>query len=585
MDITGTANVLNADTVAKSPPGAQQRHIRDQTNVGRLDCRKVYPVYSQLERTILALNGIIRNKINWQRKIYDSTIIAKWKAELRDALGPRQNTDDEDAMLDIALWASRLTELAATVEGVDDRSARQLEATCSIQELRSTQPAGKASPVCSPVQIPDYSINEAKAVAEYFNGNVIPAAVQGVYQADNCGNDEPLKDQREALLAFATKVENADKDWHPGTDGQTVVLRTETIPSPADSLRFINTGEALPSTADKEINAPWFAPHRIPEISDEFQWLPTDVKMAYTGNENRVRCEFESYINNVHPVKFRAEYDLLASIFAGFVPMFTHVLTDLLNQDQKRLDLSSGVFYEEYGDEDDDADEEDDGMWYDDTRDRIVAYPTIPEAMWQIVVKMANIELTPEKPSYPGGSFHLEGTDREDIVATGIYYYSIENITASRLSFKSAFNAEESHDGSYEQNDHVGIKEVLGVDADQQTVQLMGSVEAVEGRCIVFPKYKVEKFSRADPTRSGHRKILCFFLVNPQNTDVLSTSRVPPLQSDWLWGELLDTVPRLRNLPPELLAHIRKYAETPLSLHQAKERRIRFMKARKAKAG
>ena len=56
----------------------------------------------------------------------------------------------------------------------------------------------------------------------------------------------------------------------------------------------------------------------------------------------------------------------------------------------------------------------------------------------QVIVKLANIELTPEKPEYPGGVWHIEGMENENIVASGIYYYTSENITSSLLSFRAA---------------------------------------------------------------------------------------------------------------------------------------------------
>ena len=41
-----------------------------------------------------------------------------------------------------------------------------------------------------------------------------------------------------------------------------------------------------------------------------------------------------------------------------------------------------------------------------------------------VIVKLANIVLTPEKPRYEGGSWHVEGMMNERIVASGIYYYA-----------------------------------------------------------------------------------------------------------------------------------------------------------------
>lgn len=55
----------------------------------------------------------------------------------------------------------------------------------------------------------------------------------------------------------------------------------------------------------------------------------------------------------------------------------------------------------------------------------------------QVVVKLASIELTPEKPEYAGGSWHVEGFLNEHIVATALYYYEVENVTEARISFRT----------------------------------------------------------------------------------------------------------------------------------------------------
>lgn len=44
-------------------------------------------------------------------------------------------------------------------------------------------------------------------------------------------------------------------------------------------------------------------------------------------------------------------------------------------------------------------------------------------------MKLANIVLTPEKPEYNGGVWHVEGMENEQIVSSGIYYYHSENIS------------------------------------------------------------------------------------------------------------------------------------------------------------
>ena len=60
----------------------------------------------------------------------------------------------------------------------------------------------------------------------------------------------------------------------------------------------------------------------------------------------------------------------------------------------------------------------------------------------KVIVKLANIELTPKNPTYRGGSWHVEGCDNEKIVATILYYYEMDNIVESSISFRAAFGIE-----------------------------------------------------------------------------------------------------------------------------------------------
>jgi hypothetical protein len=49
----------------------------------------------------------------------------------------------------------------------------------------------------------------------------------------------------------------------------------------------------------------------------------------------------------------------------------------------------------------------------------------------QIIVKMASVELTPQKPYFLVGSWHVEGQMNEHICATALYYRDSDNITPS----------------------------------------------------------------------------------------------------------------------------------------------------------
>ena len=80
---------------------------------------------------------------------------------------------------------------------------------------------------------------------------------------------------------------------------------------------------------------------------------------------------------------------------------------------------------------------------------------------WQVIVKLASIELTPEKPKYDGGSWHLEGMLNEHIVATAIYYYDVDNITSSGIRFRHEADLDDC-ELQYEQDDHGPLSTVFG---------------------------------------------------------------------------------------------------------------------------
>lgn len=62
--------------------------------------------------------------------------------------------------------------------------------------------------------------------------------------------------------------------------------------------------------------------------------------------------------------------------------------------------------------------------------------------------------------------------------------------------------------------------------------QVIGSVITKSGRSIAFPnlyQHYVAPFKLQDPSKSGVRKILVYFLVDPA-TYITSTATVPPQQ-------------------------------------------------------
>ena len=221
-------------------------------------------------------------------------------------------------------------------------------------------------------------------------------------------------------------------------------------------------------------------------------------------------------------------YDAIARALELFVPLFELSLGSYNLSQPRRIDAgtsnseyvkysSKSEYYEELYDEEDDRSETlstfIENMEENDVPVPVVM-PTMPEeflssmhALYnkrgqscsvmdgfklkgrrlQVIVKMSSVFLTPEKPTYHGGHWHLEGMDNERIVATGIYYYSMSNISSSRLKFRTRYNPE---DFDYEQNEYEGLEAVFGFKNHQDPpLQEAGDLEAIEGRFAVFPNY------------------------------------------------------------------------------------------------
>ncbi|MFE5947284.1 DUF4246 domain-containing protein [Streptomyces sp. NPDC056480] len=365
------------------------------------------------------------------------------------------------------------------------------------------------------------------------------SAVDGVWHSDSLIDDK-LQARLSEAVRVLEEVPEEDKDWHPGSGGQVLDLVHPSL-----------------FCLVKEVSGAHERAWRNPtnqyskyEFSERFQWLPTDVDVDAEGD-----VAFRSYVNNVHPEAHRELAAVLPDLFARMRPLLENVLTDLRHPRPVRIETDPWGWYgpapkrpDKSAFNDDAAydeavrawsKEEDD--WWENRRPVVpdapaFTAPEVPDASarvdlrgrgLQVIVKLATIHLTPEKPEYAGGSWHVEGMMNERIVSTGIYYWDSENITESRLSFRAALD-----DPEYEQNDDNGMRDVYGLEDEDALNQMLGSASTPAGRCLAFPnvlQHRVGSFRLSDPTRAGHRKILAFFLVDPSEK-IVSTSDVPPQQ-------------------------------------------------------
>ncbi len=496
----------------------------------------------------------IRDKPRWWEKVHDAEIVARWTREI---------VEHDRAMVE-ELWGGerRLEEGNGEKQWPRD-PITDIQLSYLFDELRylasqrdeeTGMSVSEASVAYAYHRVADYEYQETTIPMVYESSALIPA---------------PLKASLKSLAETLEDVPDDEKDWHPGSGNQVLDLVHPSLfclrigrsfvydpySGRPDSLRLLTNEEYLRERADIIrcfASDAYYREEQDPPLPFEFtvskayQWLPTDFAVSEFGQVSAL-----GYINNLHRVKHAAAYGTVSSILERFLPLFERVIADQLSPPRPPIfPIDPDTWYPiEAPDDVADRDE-----W-----ERVHRWPEIPDARpfqpppppgagraapslrgrtLQVIVKMANIELTPAAPRYAGGAWHVEGMANERIVATGLYYYASANISESRLAFRAAVGDGLCEGGTflaYEQWDRRGYLSVYGLTHEHALNQELGHVVAREDKCVAFPnvyQHRVAPFELEDPARPGHRKILAFFLVDPL-TRVHSTSDVPPQQAQW----------------------------------------------------
>ncbi|KDE04619.1 hypothetical protein MVLG_04998 [Microbotryum lychnidis-dioicae p1A1 Lamole] len=214
---------------------------------------------------------------------------------------------------------------------------------------------------------------------------------------------------------------------------------------------------------------------------------------------------------------------------------------------------------------------------------------TIKGRTVQVIVKLDNIVLTPDQPTYTGGVWHVEGMKNESIVATGIYYYDQVNIDGSSLAFRGTFDETEL---PYEQNDEGRVEIVFGIHGDGPTMQSYNSVATTHNRIASL------RFPCATAPSRGTARSSSFFLVDPLRPRIPSTRDVAPQQREWIERALCESTPGadteaddsapsrgslIDRLPNELWDRILDLTDGLITQDEAKEHRNKLMFERKFK--
>ncbi|KAG0277556.1 hypothetical protein BGZ95_005727 [Linnemannia exigua] len=433
-----------------------------------------FPITLHREQTMNIVSNIIREKPQWWLKYKDPTISTQWKQEIQAKFQESEGYWDQlgdpalEFIFDELEWYAQKRQ-----EQVDNGGGKEV---------------------------------------------TIDVGVEGTRRADGL-IPEALKQSPRLGSSFPVSIRG----------GSNRVTKDEAIPA----LESIGAGEVMDKTPiPGKLNKMYY--------SDKFQWLPTDFDVTPAG-----KVKAKSYINNLHPEEHKDMYPVVEEILEKFLPLFEDVIGEMAVFVKKEKNLSAkGDWYPDQPDFDTD-DSEAEELYYETREPKPLHIPKfsppkdIPQydlrthrhdKPLQVIVKLDDIELTPKNPKYAGGTWHVEGMANENIVATGIYYYHSENISESRLNFRIQVK-----EPMYEQGDHNGVGRMYDLWNGGPLAQDLDGVITKQDRCLVFPniyQHQVQPFQLEDDTQQGSRKILVFFLVNPEAPTHLSTTHVPPQQKE-----------------------------------------------------
>ena len=336
-------------------------------------------------------------------------------------------------------------------------------------------------------------IDELDCYVKLRSGCIEVADVDGVWKAPGLFSQH-LTSQFSRLVDRLSNVPDDEKDWHPGSEGKALDLlhpglylfvsgKTRTVDVDCDVYTSGGKPTSLPEMSRTQ-GRPYEYTRTNHFFSSTYQWIPTPIEV-----DDNKKVRFLSYINNLHPKRHAELYTVLAEILSATIPLFERVLGFLKADRYPKIELSDFVIYDpecrspqqEHSESDSTYDERWEEYWenrpmlpipvekYEPIRE--IHPVSLKGRKLQIITKIQEIHLTPDKPFYEGGVWHVEGMANEGIVASAIYYYDCTNVTECTLSFREAVS-----EPDYEQNDNRGVEAVYGLVDEGPLVQELGSV-------------------------------------------------------------------------------------------------------------
>ncbi|KAI8847972.1 hypothetical protein BC829DRAFT_395137 [Chytridium lagenaria] len=481
----------------------------------------LHPPKTLLEQKYVMYMSEILSKPKWWEKLADKTIVEKWRAEL----------PNPDFSVDFLL--------------------EELQYICK-EWMRSLDGGGQGKMFW-------------------------PLPARGVYLCDNIIDDD-LKTQFTSQILVAEQDALRRRRWHPQSEGKVLdIFHPSNFPVVYGKTRYSVTPHAL--FGEHVLKLPLQSKARArrgEDVSKRYQWLPAEFYVNENGDvhinsyiNNLSRRQYPELYGSIAKIfgsmlpMFEAAMGSLgkpSAIRIHYDSSMTQSMDDFIEERwidhiEKSLEDRKAFIESIRPEWADEVEDTEDWMPEDDEKDMFQDYyyelfdenslddqlridiPNLPATFTefldrnkeelsddtynlrnrslQVIVKAATIFLTPDSPEYKGGDWHLEGTENENIAATGIYYYDIENIKDSMVQFREIFD---ETDLSYEQSEFHGIETVFGITSESSlNVQPAGYARSAPGRCLVFcngSQHRVPSFELADNTRPGSRRMWTDWMVD-----------------------------------------------------------------------
>ncbi|KAH7163348.1 hypothetical protein B0J13DRAFT_591919 [Dactylonectria estremocensis] len=443
------------------------------------------------------------------------------------------------------------------------------------------------------------------------------------------------RDLRDSLRSAVTSLESVQadrKDWRRSSDGilldlvdpslwplryeRSRILSKKRI-NLQNCLEHCGMGDIIPMPhmpgADSQ-------PRVTSSPYSDFQWLPCDIDL--TGERPRI----ESYINNLHPVRHSALYSAIEKVIEKALPAWDIMYRWPKEFRMQRLYTTSvGVECtvprvcfnsktevcaasnrplddDEPGVDGDASDLSDaDREWFrhthplrlPDPQDTIKIHADDVKSSGffdgasqvQVIVRLFNIHLTPDRPFYSGCPRRVRGQLNERLCSTALYYYDSDNVTDGHVNLRTHADAEPLKSVlNYKKHDPYALNATYDIVEGAFKRQYIGSIQTAPNRMLFIPnvyQYETSSFKLVDMTRPGHCKVLALYLVDPA-MPIISTANVPPQQRDW-WTERTSSAGRTTKLPPELMDIVMSNVDFPFDEDEARKMRAELMVERNVK--